>query len=90
MAEAGIAGMYEMFNGIPSHKEIGRVADAWRDQKIDAVFAIGGGSCNDCGKGVAFQLKVRLCSSRESVCTPETFFSVPEEVCSVCCVLWSL
>jgi len=58
MAEAGVEGKTEMFGGIPSRQEIARVAAAWKSEGIDAVVAVGGGSCADCGKGVAFDLKI--------------------------------
>jgi len=58
LAEVSLEGKYEMFNGIPSRVEINRIASAWEKDGMDAVIAIGGGSCNDCGKGVAATLKI--------------------------------
>eukprot|EP00961_Rhodomonas_salina_P212712 2873019-Rhodomonas_salina.1 len=51
LKEAGIDSRWEAFGGIPSQKEIGRVVEAWKNENLDAVLGVGGGSCNDCGKG---------------------------------------
>eukprot|EP00286_Rhodomonas_abbreviata_P019876 CAMPEP_0181315422 /NCGR_PEP_ID=MMETSP1101-20121128/15371_1 /TAXON_ID=46948 /ORGANISM="Rhodomonas abbreviata, Strain Caron Lab Isolate" /LENGTH=424 /DNA_ID=CAMNT_0023422637 /DNA_START=18 /DNA_END=1292 /DNA_ORIENTATION=+ len=83
LKEADIEAKWEIFPGIPSVKEIERIVAAWKDEGLDAVLAVGGGSCNDCGKGVAFKLKIHCvvvstqcatdapCSALSIIYTPE-------------------
>mmetsp|Transcript_18452 Transcript_18452/g.35948 ORF Transcript_18452/g.35948 Transcript_18452/m.35948 type:complete len:412 (-) Transcript_18452:314-1549(-) len=60
LSEAGVTGKTEMFGGIPSRQEIARLSSAWKSEGLDAVVSVGGGSCADAGKGVAFDLKVHM------------------------------
>eukprot|EP00756_Hemistasia_phaeocysticola_P016838 Hpha_TRINITY_DN15501_c4_g17::TRINITY_DN15501_c4_g17_i1::g.105616::m.105616/K00005/gldA; glycerol dehydrogenase len=83
LQEAGVDAAWEMFNGTPSRQEIGRIVGAWKAEGLDAVLGVGGGSCNDCSKGVAFQLGTKCvvvstqaatdapCSALSIIYTPE-------------------
>jgi len=59
-AEHSIAVSTEVFAGIPSYEEVDRLTALWRPLGIKAVVAIGGGTCGDCAKLVAFRLDVPL------------------------------
>lgn len=83
LKDANIEVKWANFGNIPSREEIGRLVEEWKDEKLDAVLAVGGGSCGDCGKGVAFHLSTHCvivstqaatdapCSALSIIYTPE-------------------
>lgn len=50
----------EVFNGIPSYEEVDRLITLWEPLGLKAVVAVGGGTCGDCAKLVAFKLNVPM------------------------------
>lgn len=58
LSAAGIEHHVSRFGGECSLEEIGRHYDAWKENSIDCVLAVGGGKCIDTGKAVAFRLEL--------------------------------
>lgn len=56
LAREGMGCHQELFGGVSSRREIGRLADAAREKGADLVIALGGGAAIDAGKAVSHQL----------------------------------
>ena len=58
--EHGIAVDSQLFGGVPSYEEVERLVEEWKPAGIKAVVAVGGGTCGDAAKLVAFKMDVPI------------------------------
>lgn len=58
LASANVGCDILTFSGVCSYEEADVAVAAWRTSGIKAVIGIGGGSCHDCAKFVAFKLQL--------------------------------
>jgi len=58
LADASVGYDISTFSGVCSYEEADDAVAKWRTSGIKAVIGIGGGSCHDCAKLVAFKLQM--------------------------------
>ncbi|CAJ1376852.1 unnamed protein product [Effrenium voratum] len=56
----GISWDVQTFDGAPSYEAVDHLVGIWEKEGLEALVAVGGGTCGDCAKLVAFKLKVPL------------------------------